>query len=227
MTIHFKKISIALLIASTSTALAGAMGPDNMSNPYDGFYLGATVGASNLLDDASWLIQPENHDLGAIGIIGGGFFGYDYSLTERAKLGVEGFVNASGLNASIQHYYTETSYSINSRYNAGIRILPGFQFAPETVWHLILGYSNAQFEINDNAYGYLNKTYNKSGFQSGLGLTSSVIGGLSVRLDTMYTIYAAQSSTGFSKVSGSGFQYYTNDFSTLEGDLSLVYKFNL
>ena len=213
------------LIACVNTVFAGSMGPDDISMPYDGFYLGGTVGASNLLDNASWLINPEDHDLGSIGVIGGGFIGYDYSLNDRVKIGTEGFANATGLNTSIQHYFTETAYSVNSRYNAGLRILPGYQLTPDTVWHLILGYSNAQFEIKDTAYGYLDKTYHKSGFQSGLGLASSILGGLSLRLDAMYTTYAGQSSTGISNVSGSAFQYYTNDFSTLEGDLSLVYKF--
>lgn len=227
MMINLKKITMALLVICTNIACAGSMGAADMSSPYDGFYLGANLGVSNFLDNASWLINPEEHDLGSIGIVGGGFIGYDYSLTDGIKIGIEGYGNANGLNTSIQHYFTGTSYSIDSRYNAGIRILPGYQFTSDTVWHLILGYSNAQFEIKDNLYGYLDKTYNKSGFQSGLGLTSSIIGGLSIRLDAMYTVYAGQSSTGISNVSSSPFQYYTNDFSTLEGDLSLVYKFNI
>lgn len=227
MIVKLKKITIALFCASAGAAFAGAMGDAGTVNPYDGLYLGANVGVSNILDNASWLINPEEHDLGSLGIVGGGFIGYDYSVTDRAKIGVEGFANAAGLNASIRHYFTGTSYSVNSRYNAGIRILPGYQFTPDTVWHLILGYSNAQFNIKDDQYGLLNKSYNKSGFQSGLGLTSALAGGLSIRLDAMYTTYASQSSTGSSNVSSSQFQYYTNDFSTLEGDLSLIYKFNL
>lgn len=221
-----RMVGLALL-ACSYTVFAGTMGADQMSNPYDGLYLGANVGVANLLDDASWLINPEDHDLGTIGIIGGGFIGYDYSITDQVKIGLELFANANGLNTSIRHYITETAYTVHSRYNGGLRLLPGYQCSPDTVLHLILGYSNAQFEIKDNLYGYLDKTYNKSGFQSGLGLTSSLIGGLSIRLDALYTTYAGQSSTGLSLVNGSLYQYYTNDFSTLEGDLSLVYKFNL
>lgn len=227
MTTNFKSFTMAWLFFCANAAFSGSMGATDMSTPYDGLYVGANIGVSNLLDNASWLINPEDHDLGSVGIVGGGFIGYDYSVTDGIKIGIEGFGNAVGLNTSIQHYFTGTSYSVDSRYNAGIRILPGYQFTPDTVWHVILGYSNAQFEIKDNLYGYLNKTYNKSGFQSGLGLTSTIMGGLSVRLDAMYTKYAGQSSTGLSNVSSSPFQYYTNDFSTLEGDLSLVYKFNI
>lgn len=214
-----------LLLLFTKVLFAGSMGALDMPST-DGFYIGADIGVSNLMDKQSVLIVPTTNHLGEIGIVGGGYIGYDYSLTDLLKLGFEVFGNANGLNTSIQHYYSNTAYSVSSKYNAGFRILPGFAFNQSTVLHILLGYSNAEYQILDNGtFGYIDKTYNKSGFQSGLGWTSDITQHLLLRFDGMYTVYLGQSSTGVNITYPPQFQYYTNDLSTLETEISLVYKF--
>lgn len=227
MIMKIKKTALILFSLSANIALAGSMGMGEAPDRYDGIYLGADIGVSNLLDKETHLIDPETHHLGSLGIVGGGFIGYDYSIAEQIKLGIEGFINANGLNASIHHYDTGTNYSVNARYNGGIRLLPGYEFNPGTIGHLILGYSNARFNVQDNGtYGYINNTFNQSGFQSGLGWKTNLFQRLAVRLDALYTTYANKSSTGIGLTGASSpYQYYINDFSTLEANLSLIYKF--
>ncbi len=217
----------ALLSGMSHCTWAGAMGETDMYSPYDGFYLGADLGVSNLLDKLSNVNSIQTQQLGSVGLIGGGFAGYDYSVSDRVKLGMEFFGQANALNTSVQYYNPSASYQLSSRYSLGLRVLPGYEFLPGAVGHVILGYSNTQFRMQDNgAYGYLNESVHKSGFQSGLGFLVSATPSFLVRLDAMYTNFASQSSKGFTTTAPRQYQYYTNDFSLLDGALSFIYKFN-
>ncbi|PJD93056.1 MAG: hypothetical protein CK424_03385 [Legionella sp.] len=224
---HCKKILITALICHALPLFAGVMGSENTPASYDGFYAGATLGLSNLTNKEQHIITPESHQLGSLGILGGGFVGYDYHINEIFNIGLEGFGNATGLNVSIQHDTQGTSYTTNSHYQAGLRVLPGYQFSPSMQGHIILGYSNAHFQVKDSGnYGYINTDFHKNGLQGGLGWTTQIIQGFEIRVDMMYTAFGSQSSTGTGlPSSGVPQQVYTNDFNTLEGDLSLVYKF--
>lgn len=234
MQLRLKNISLLLLMVNASSAFSGTMGTESISTSLHGVYIGGTIGASDLQNKTTHYISPEIHHLGGIGIIGGGFLGYDFSFTPKIKMGLEGFANATGLNTAIQHYDQTTriqtnSEEMNSRYNLGVRILPGYQFTPDTDGHIIIGYSNAKFKHLDNGtYGFLDTDFNKNGFQGGLGCKSNLsYQHVSLRLDMLYTRYSKQNSTGTGLAgSGSAYQYYTDIFSTLEADLSLIYQFS-
>lgn len=210
----------------TQVSFAGVMGETEMFSPYDGFYLGANIGVSNLLDKLSYVNGLESAQLGSVGFVGGGFLGYDYSVSDRVKLGMEFFGQGNALNTSVQYYDPSTTYQLSSRYSLGFRVLPGYEFLPGAIGHVILGYSNTQFRMQDNgAYGFLNESVHKSGFQSGLGFLVAATPSFLVRLDAMYTNFASQSNKGYTAVPQQ-YQYYTNDFSLFDGALSLIYKFN-
>ncbi len=224
-----RNIMMTILMMASQCPCAGVMGGDGLSgfNPYDGFYIGADIGVSNLLDKESTLILPAQYRLGQVGLVGGGFIGYDFSLSDRIKFGVEGFGNANNLNLSAQQYSLNSEFTVSTKYNAGIRVLPGIEFNPGSVFHVVVGYSNTTFDIKDNgAFGYMDTSVNKNGFQTGIGLTSPIIQNLVLRFDGLYTTYMSQSNRGVTISNPNQYQYYTNDFSTLEGDLSLLYKFN-
>ncbi len=233
MQLRLRNISLLLLMVNVSSAFSGSMGNESILTLEHGAYIGGTIGGSDLQNKTMHDITPEIHHLGGIGVIGGGFLGYDFHFTPKIKMGVEGFANATGLNTAIQHYDQTTgvqtnSEEMNSRYNVGVRILPAYQFTPDTDGHVIIGYSNAKFKHLDNGtYGYLDTDFNKSGVQGGLGWKSNLpYQHISLRLDMLYTRYAKQNSTGTGLAgSGSAYQYYSDIFSTLEADLSIIYHF--
>lgn len=211
----------------SNLAYAGEMGSTDMYSPYDGVYVGADIGLSNLLDKVSHVNASQTLQLGSLGIVGGGFIGYDYSISDRVKLGAEFFGQANGLNTSVQYFNPSSTYQLSSRYSLGVRVLPGYEFLPGAVGHVILGYSNTQFKIQDNgAYGFLTETMHKSGFQSGLGFLVAVTPSFLVRFDGTYTNFTSQSNKGLTATYPQQYQYYTNDFSLFSGELSVIYKFN-
>ena len=131
------------------------MGSDNDR----GIYLGADIGVADLIDSESTASPLSTHQLSAAGIVAGGLVGYDFTLYDELKLGVEGFINANDLNIATRQYFpTPLSYTVQARYNAGVRLLPGWALSPGTIGHLLLGYANLQLTLQDNGnYGYINQ----------------------------------------------------------------------
>lgn len=215
-------ISILLLISSLS--FAGTMGHNYVPMIHNGFYIAGEIGTAGLVDKESHRSLPETHQLGAIGVIGGGYVGYEYSFNNTWGLALEFFADATGLNAAITH--TPSTYHHHQSYDLGVRVLPEYTFTPATTGHVILGYTNGKFHIADNGvYGYINTGYNKSGFQTGLGFSTALNDNFLIRVDAIYDIYASQTNVGLGLTTGT-IQLYTNTFSTLAGELSLIYKFN-
>ncbi|MGC1182653.1 hypothetical protein [Legionella sp.] len=207
-----------------SSVFAGTLG-----SPFNGAYIGGNIGVANLLDKESTLYAPglyDQHQFSATGFLGGGMVGYDYSITNRIKLGVEGFINGTALNiAAEQKYAGSPSFNANMRYSTGFRLLPGFEFVPGTIGHIVLGYSYGKFNIKDSGnYGYINSSISNPGFQTGLNINvPCYFQNLSLRGDMLYTTYSSHSSLGLSTAL-IPLNYYDN-FATLEGNLSLIYKF--
>ena len=227
MLFNVNKNLVLALALSTQSVCAGTMGAESV--PYDGLYVGGNIGISNIANSTSTTYPLAAHHMSSSGLIGGGLVGYDYSVNEKIKFGLEGFGNATGVNTSaLQLYAPSASYRVGQGYNAGFRVLPGYQLpSGETVAHLLLGYTNAGFNVKDNGdYGYINKNLNQSGFQAGLGMKTRFTKNLSIRADALYSIYANASNTGISNLAPYGAQIYNNNLSTLEGDLTLLYKFN-
>ena len=222
-----KAIQIATLLLFTQAAISGVMGDEALSDyPYNGLYGGINIGVSDLIDKETTSGPSASHQLSATGIIGGGLVGYDYTLYDRLKLGVEGFVNATALNLAARDFSPPASYLVNSHVNAGVRLLPGWEITTNAIAHLILGYTNASITIQDNGnYGYIDQSFNKSGFQAGLGFKTALTEHIWLRADALYATYGTINAIGGNSNPSYAYQNYSNNLSTLEGDLTLVYKF--
>jgi hypothetical protein len=188
----------------------------------NGFYVAGAVGAANLMTKESHSVAPESHQLGSLGPVGDIFVGYDYGFNNQVRLAAEGFVEAANQSASISH--GANTYKMEQDYNLGVRLLPEYVFTPFTVGHVILGYVNGRFHINDNGvYGVINTTYHQGGFQTGAGFATAIQKNIFIRLDALYDTYPSSTHTGIGLTTPT--QSYTNRFSQLAGELALIYKF--
>lgn len=217
-----KKIILLLALLSSQTYAAATY----QILPCNYFYVGGVLGIAGLADKES-TNNPfhDMHYLGASGVIGGALVGYNFQLQQQWQLGLEGFINGISINiADNQNYAPQTSYTVNMRYNFGIRALPAYEFTPQTSGHIVLGYTNASFKINDNGnYGTIYRTYAKNGFQTGVGMETFLMPQLMLRSDVLYSLYASQNSNGLTTALPQTTQVYRNHFSSLEAELSIVY----
>ncbi|MCX7090960.1 MAG: outer membrane beta-barrel protein [Legionellales bacterium] len=225
----FKKTQLAILLCISNAAFCGAMANMvEMTSDYDGLYIGldVTVGDFNATITSSY---PYGYiDLSDINIAGGGMIGYDFTIYDRFKLGLEFLGNANAYTASVERFRENTTLSAEQRYNLAGRILPGFLFYPGVVGHMILGYSNAYTTLKDNGQdGFINKSGNQSGFQGGLGMKVELPAGFTFRGDIVYSIYGTLSGNGGTNNNLYEFQHYSVAPSVLEGTLSIIYKPNI
>ncbi len=223
---HFQKSITAGLLLFSSYVFASSADTQLSATRYNNFYIGADVGIASLVDNESTNTPQDSHRLSATGAVGGGFIGYDFTLREQLKLGLEGFINATDLNLSDnQNYAPTSSYKVSMSYSAGFRLIPGYELTPDTIGELILGYAYGKFNVSDNGnYGIINTHFSKSGFQYGLGLKTFIYKNFSVRADVLYTTYSSQTSDGVTTSTPASTQVYKNNLSTLEGNLALIYK---
>ncbi len=227
MNLFFNSAVLAACLLGSQACIGGTMGPIESKSSYDGFYFGGDIGASDLMVRETTLVPQATHTLGSLGVVGGGLVGYDYSISNYIKLGLEGFINAAGLNvAAEQNYGARPSYRARMRYDAGFRLLPGYEFSPGTVGHVLIAYANGRFNIRDNGnYGFISNSFNRSGIQGGLGLKTMLSKRLALRGDVLYSYYGSSTSYGLTSTTPQVVQTYQNRFATFEGDLTLVYKF--
>ena len=233
MKIIFSTMIVCIMLALNAVVHAGEMGDTSCIN--HGLYVGGNVGLLNLNDNEWTSASGAGHQLGAAGINGGGLIGYDLTFYERFKLGAEAFANAVGNSLAAEQLYAPvTSYTAKMRYELGVRLLPAYMFSPCTSVHMILGYADGNFAINDDGdFGYINKQFSQNGFQTGLGVMTSLLsngsflssyGALFLRGDLLYTTYASNSSAGTTTQNQP--QTYKNGFATIAGNLALVYQFS-
>lgn len=224
----FKKTQLAILLGISNAAFCGGMANVEMPSDYDGLYIGldVTVGDFNAEITTSY---PSGYiNLSDINVSGGGLIGYDFTIYDRFKLGLEFLGNANAYSASAQRFREGTALSAQQRYNLAVRGLPGFLFYPGVVGHMILGYSNAYTTIKDNGQdGFITKSGNQSGFQGGLGMKVELPAGFTFRGDIVYSIYGTLSGNGGSNNNLYEFQHYSASPSVIEGTLSILYKPNI
>mgnify|MGYP000561880903 CR=1 FL=1 len=217
-----RALLLSLLVLNTSCLFAGAMGDSDSFAIHNRFYFGGNLGAGDFINKEMHTVQPETHQLGSVNFIGGAFIGYDYEFMPRLHGAVEVFGDATGFNLAISH--PPYIYTMKQRYDIGVRVLPAYFFNPDFSTHVILGYVNGGFKINDDGtYGFINQKYNQSGFQTGLGFTNNLGANFSYRVDGIYNIFGCQNSIG--TTSSGQYQTYSNTFSSFIAELSLIYQF--
>lgn len=207
----FKRYSHVYLLSMLYASVA-------MAN--DAFYLGGGVGADSLNDKLT-VSSSGNTQKGNLGFIGGIFGGYEWTFRNCFNLGVEAFADSAVVRIKDYQTSNQAALELKYRYNYGVRVLPGYRFAPGSVVYLIGGGVEGNFKMTDTGYySNVSNTFNSLGYQLGIGASSLIWKNLSLRGDAIYSAYSANS------FNGSGNVNYHNNISTLDALVSLSYKFS-
>lgn len=192
---------------------------------FDGIFTDSEVYIDPKMGKMGPVAAPMDFKIGIEGF-GMGLGGMNGSLNTTSLPYVT--CTSSGLVTSVNYNApSNTALSVSSPFNAGIRILPAYQFQPGIFGHVILGWVYSNFTINDNGRnGIIDSSFGKNGFQGGLGWQTAISTPFSWRLDMIYSYYGSQDSAGRGVAgSSSASQTYVQNINSLEADISLVYKF--
>jgi len=191
----------------------------------DGFYLGAGLGGSGLFDDitttdVSNAANNGQMDSGKFGFLGDVYAGYEMNLSDQFVLGGEAFLQGSSSNIRVTD--VTGSATLKRRYGYGVRILPGYQFTPDTRGFLVLGYLHDNFKLTDDGLldPNVNQNFGANAVQMGVGTMTALSNNLGLRADILYNDYQKKTVT----VSATG-DTYKNSLGSFDGVVSLLYRF--
>lgn len=195
-------LGAVVAIAGTETASAADMpvkAPvSRVSNPYNwnGFYIGGHVGYGFGVAETS---APVDTDFfGGRGFLGGVLGGYNYMITPRALIGVEGDFTWSDVTYSAlagDGGGTVLSFSLKQKEAYSVRARFGYLLAPETLLYGTAGWSWSKFNyfLNVNTFGTDTDTRWLNGPQIGVGVETMLAPGWIGRLEYLHSFYDSSS----------------------------------
>ncbi|MGI9414242.1 MAG: outer membrane protein [Hyphomicrobiales bacterium] len=177
------------LLMTTQTALSnGTTVPD-----WTGFYIGGFVGGgavNNDIDvDIPQLIGLDFDGVGGEGFVGGGFLGFNYQVSPRFVLGIQGEIGVQDLEteASVGPFDLEAAPD----FNAAISGRAGWLANPNTMLYIIGGYSYAEYDVELSLAGLGSADFDEKyhGFHIGAGIEARLTQSITARIEYRYTEY--------------------------------------
>lgn len=182
---------------TTDTGLA-----DDMTSPsWTGFYVGGFVGGgavNNELDVLGGLLEFDG--IGGEGFVGGGFAGFNYQVSPRIVLGVQGELGVQDLETEIDLSVGGFTASLEAApdFNAAISGRAGWLVNPDTLLYVIGGYSYAEYDVDIHLSLVrqvttdleFDETYH--GFHIGTGIEARLTDSITARIEYRYTQYGEE-----------------------------------
>jgi outer membrane immunogenic protein len=201
--------ALAAFVGMGTSAYAADLGGSMKDAPvYDapitswtGLYIGAGVGvgSSNTEADLTVNDREESFELLSFDGIGGeGMFGtvqlgFDYQLSSRFVVGAFVDYDFSNINSELnvfERYNAELD--LESMWSVGARL--GWLATPDTLWYALLAYTQAQYDLSDNA-GFLDAVTDVDSFDGwtvGLGVETRLTSNWSLKAEYRYTQFDAE-----------------------------------
>ncbi len=178
-----------------------------------------------------------------IAIAGGLFAGFAIHFPSPFYLGVEGFLHFSDNEAKAEIFddnpinlegLTFASFNVRNKRNAGLAILPGIKINNTTLAYVRAGYVNGAFKVSGEGRALLatgvvttfNNEHDLNGFQTGLGLNTSLSKNLSLRGEWVINIYQSFTDPVINRRGLTEGSLIFNHPTTSQFNLGIVYHFN-
>jgi outer membrane immunogenic protein len=171
-----KIILIAAVVAATASVPA-------LAAPFSGPYIGAQVGSDNTSIKVDEVGGPNLIDsIGANGVEGGVFAGYDYPVAANTFVGVEAQFSLSDAKASVY----DGAYEGRADYSYGVSARLGQKLSDKTALYGRVGWKSTHLKLSDTGTEIWSR--DKSGLLLGAGLESYVTPHMSIRAEYGYTL---------------------------------------
>ncbi len=189
-------VGIVALFSTTFTA--SAANRDFITDPsWTGFYIGGFLGAGDVTHDVTTGLLPGlGYDgIGGEGIFGGLIGGYNYQISDRIVLGVQGEFSLSGISSDLSLTIpglVSGSAKLEEQYSVAISGRVGWLSNPDTMLYLIGGYSHARYKASGSLSGggfaiSASRKESFHGFHVGAGMETRISSAISARVEYRYT----------------------------------------
>ena len=167
---------------------------------WTGFYLGGYGGAGAIVDDISLpgIGAGDFNGIGGEGLTGGGLLGFNYQISPRFLVGLQGDVGATSLDTELNipiagGNLIDAQPDLTASASARIGFLP----TRSTLLYVLGGYSYARYNVNVGGplaalLGASDFRQNYNGFHVGAGIETKLTHNLTGRLEYRYAQYAGQ-----------------------------------
>jgi opacity protein-like surface antigen len=209
--IRYLALGTTLLLPLLTTATSLSASQKNQGE----WYAGVGAGATTLFNKASAdCCYTGKIGYGAFDALGSLFGGYSYHFANRFNLGGEVFGDLRSAKYTDYNFFQDT-YAAKLQYTYGLRMMPGYQVNPTASLHGLLGVVRGNFR---STYKTDADTSNLDGFQAGVGGQLNLTARLGLRGDLIYSQYQRKTIL----LTTTRFE---NNFSTLDGIISIFYNF--
>ncbi len=199
-------MAVAGAFAGLSTAVSAAGFDEPSVSNWTGFYVGANIGAGGIVNDISLpgLGAGNFNGIGGEGILVGGMLGFNYQISPKFVVGVQGDIGFTDLETEL-NIPGLFNLSAKPEFTASISARAGWLATPNSLLYIIGGYSHAEYDVDISipfipaSVGFKEKY---DGFHVGGGIETKVSSNLTARLEYRYTQYAGEDwgTGGFLKV---------------------------
>lgn len=190
---HRVTIGLAAALLSTASYAADQFVPEQSGYDWNGFYVGAGVGAGGLVHELQ--VPPAGlsfNGIGAEGIFGQITVGYDHMFTDRFLAGafIDGRYGGIASRLDVAGGALAGDLTATYGFDAGVRL--GYLFAPGTLGYAMGGYSRQHFDLNvtSPALGTL-LSWDADGYFVGAGLETALTGNITLKSEYRYSAYRA------------------------------------
>lgn len=182
-------VALASYPASTKADDVGgiAAGP---TYSWSGFYIGGHVGAGALMTHSkSDIVGLVEYDVegGGDGWLGGAMAGYNWQVSERVVLGLQGDIAFTDMES-----LSITTLDAGPDFVASASLRAGYLVLPETLFYVIGGYSYGEFDGNIEfpPDEFDNEPFD--GFHIGAGMETRLTDRLTARIEYRYTEFGGE-----------------------------------
>lgn len=192
-------VAVAALAAFAGVNSAAKAADVTYSEPeysWSGIYIGAFVGAGATVArteaDADFGeiggFDVDFKGIGGEGFLGGGLIGFNWQVSDRFVLGLQGDVSWTDIEAELELGDFDAKAGPDFMADASLRA--GYLVTPDTLLYIIGGYSYAEYKLELDGGDDFDQNYD--GYHVGAGMETRLTDRLTARIEYRYTKFGSE-----------------------------------
>lgn len=188
--------ALAVVAGLSGTANAADVPYSEPAYSWSGFYVGAYVGAGASVTrtevDLSPLADVDFDGFGGEGFLGGAMAGFNWQVSDRFVLGIQGDIGWTDLDSEIELLGAEVEGGPDFIASASLRA--GALITQDTLLYVIGGYSYSEYKADIDLGALFDDDFDQDydGYHVGAGMETRLTDRLTARIEYRYTDFGGE-----------------------------------